>query len=118
MALFILLIALACPFAAMMIASGKGRSAVGWFALGCILGPFAVLGAAMISSDGRRDVRAGLQSGRLRTCTMCAEPIQREAIKCRHCGSAQQPLAPQGLFARPSMEDRLTILEAQQERAQ
>ena len=65
------------------IAMGKGRSGLGWFVLGCIFGPLALLCAAVMSRESRQDDRA------LKTCPHCAEKVQLQAILCKHC---HQPL--------------------------
>lgn len=66
-----------------VIAIGKGRSGFGWFILGCIFGPLALLCAAVMSRESRQDDRA------LKTCPHCAEKVQLQAILCKHC---HQPL--------------------------
>lgn len=90
---------LVCGFVASAIASGKGRSGCLFFILGLLLGPFAVLGAAMMSADGATTQRAGLDRGELRRCPQCAEPIRREASICPNCRSAIDPLPPRTSFA-------------------
>lgn len=84
---------LGCAVASAVVASSKGRSFIGWGILGFLLGPFALLGIAIVGPDQKRRERAGLQSGQLRRCPACAETVQRDAIKCRHCGELL-PAAP------------------------
>ncbi len=98
----IILLWIGCGVGAGLIAQSKGRNGVGWGLLGFLFGPFGLLAAAIISPDEgvrtNREQRAGLQSGTLRRCPECAEPIQREALKCRFCAAAVEPVAKRGLF--------------------
>jgi hypothetical protein len=66
-----------------VVAIGKGRSGFGWFFLGCIFGPLALLCAAVMSRESRQDERG------LKTCPHCAEKVQLQATLCKHC---HQPL--------------------------
>lgn len=90
--MILLLIWLVCAVAASVIAASKGRSRFGWLLIGALLGPFAVLGAAIVGRDTARDTRDGLRFGDLRPCPACHEAIRREASKCRHCSSPVEPL--------------------------
>ncbi|WP_294357165.1 zinc ribbon domain-containing protein [uncultured Sphingomonas sp.] len=75
------------------IASNKGRSGGLWLVLGFLFGPIALVVIASLPRNAERDLRAGLQSGKMRRCPYCAEPIRAEAVKCRHCGE-DVPAAP------------------------
>lgn len=91
MELLILLIWFACGIAAGTIASNKGRSGCGWFALGLLFGPFALLFAAVAGRDEASLAARDLDSGAARKCPFCAEPVRAEAVLCKHC---RQPLTP------------------------
>jgi hypothetical protein len=51
------------------------------------IGGFIFVAGAMLLAFGSRS--SGVD---LRNCPMCSEPILREAIKCKHCGSSVEPL--------------------------
>lgn len=89
---------LLCALVAAVVANSKGRSGCGWLILSIIFGPLALLGVAVASVDPQkakeRETKAGLQSGALRRCPSCAEPIRREAMRCPHCSTDVEPLPP------------------------
>lgn len=105
MELLVLLGWLVIAFFAAGIAQAKGRSTVGWFVLGLFLGPLALLVAALPSrrADVEHAEAARGDSRTLRLCPSCAEPIRREATRCRHCGTEVTPEPYRGLAYRLGM---------------
>ena len=80
----ILLLLLCIPGAiGAVLASGKGRSAVGWFFL-CAFFWFPVL--IVIFLPPIKEV-----PGRYRQCPACKEFVKWEATVCRHCRSTLCP---------------------------
>ena len=68
---------------AMIIANTKERSGCGWFMLGCLVGPFALVVAALPSLKAP----PGIPSPDTHVkCPDCAELILKEAKVCKHCG--------------------------------
>ena len=63
--------------AASLVAHGKARNALGWFAAGFLLGPFSLIVAAL---------PLALKEGQTKRCGQCAEVIRHQAQICRHCG--------------------------------
>lgn len=72
-------------------ASKKGRSVAGWFVLGFLLPVVALVILWVLPSLGFDDdksqeiARKFGVSSKYRKCPACAELVQREALKCKHC---------------------------------
>ena len=50
-----------------------------------------IIGGAVVGFQRRDEAelqQRAMASGEYRKCPYCAEPIHREAIKCRHCGAS------------------------------
>jgi len=75
-----------------IIAGAKGRSGFGYFLLSLILSP--LIGLILAAALPRIDQPQAAQADPMlyRRCPECAEPILREAHKCKHCGSAVEPM--------------------------
>jgi hypothetical protein len=82
--------------ASAIVASKRGRSGCGWFALGFLLGPFGLLFAFVASPNQSRVDHDALKAGTLKKCPSCAELIRQEAVKCRYCGSSVGSNSPAG----------------------
>ncbi len=69
-------VALAFGMVASIIAFSKGRNSLGWFFAGLLIGPFALVVAALPPV---------IRAGQFKRCLGCAEIIPEDAIRCRHC---------------------------------
>ncbi|MDH0749531.1 hypothetical protein N5D61_24710 [Pseudomonas sp. GD03842] len=76
----------------------KGRSVVGWVVLGFFLSVFALIALWFLPPLGIDDKKSqeiarkfGV-SARYRKCPFCAELVQKEAIRCKHCQADLPPI--------------------------
>ena len=110
-----------------IVASSRGRSAFGWFLIGCLLSVFGLILVALLpslkqTSQGTAPVFVGGEVATPEThvrCPACKGLVHKEARKCMHCGTtlvpaSEQPargldaLASSGYVAPPIPSDKST----------
>ncbi|MEF1173640.1 hypothetical protein [Vibrio sinaloensis] len=75
------------------VASGKGRSGIGFFFVSLILSPLIGLIIVLVIQPNQETVeQRALETGQQKRCPKCSELVRAEAAMCKHCGSElEQP---------------------------
>ena len=89
---------LICAGVTSVIAVNKGRSGLGWFFIGALLGIFGIVLIACLSPIGQQTHQAGYHDQaiasritstasyrRMKVCPDCAEEVLADARLCKHC---------------------------------
>lgn len=77
------------------VASARGRSFFGWFLIGALISPLALIvlfAMENLAETKRRNLRAAEESRDLRECPFCAESIKRQATVCKFCRKEVVPV--------------------------
>jgi ribosomal protein S14 len=74
---FYILAAVVFAVVSSLTAHNKGRNSLGWFLAGLLIGPFALIVAALPNVP---------RSGQFKRCGSCGEVIREDAKLCRFCG--------------------------------
>jgi hypothetical protein len=69
-----------------MAAGSRGRGAGGWFFLGCLFGPFALV-AVLVMQNLKGSPRVDTHV----KCPDCRELVLKDARVCKHCGCKLVP---------------------------
>jgi hypothetical protein len=90
-----------CGVISAIIASNKRRTVFGWFCMGILFGPLAVITVAVLrqltpneaarAAGGPRAIlpepeAANVNAVRTKPCPRCAEDVKVAALVCRFCG--------------------------------
>lgn len=73
-------------------ARSRGRSGLWWFLLSVLFTPVLMMILVLVLPN---HATGDFVSDRTHVrCPDCREPVRRDAIKCKHCGSSLTPSAP------------------------
>lgn len=72
-----------------VVASSRGRSALGWFVLGFALNLLALIAVVVLPSLSAVDGRPTPATHVI--CPDCREYVRKDARKCRFCGCSLKP---------------------------
>lgn len=87
----------ACALLAAFVGMQKGRSGLGWFLMGLMAGPVALLVAMAMGENWRQLDLDALEDGKRKRCPYCDEIIRKKAAVCRYCARdvpLAEPTAP------------------------
>lgn len=88
MEFFMILWFVFCPIFCGVVASNKNRSVFGWVVGGLILGIFALIWVLLLPTvQPDATPTTTTPTSQMTLCPFCAEPIRKQAVLCRFCGS-------------------------------
>lgn len=100
------LLAIASGAITAIAASNRGRSWLGWFIIGFFLPLISLL--ALLLLPNLHVVLDDLKKKAMsRLCPHCKEPIRKDAVKCKHCGSAVEPMPMPAILSQEDLEDHI-----------
>lgn len=78
----------------MILAENRGRDGGRWLVISILISPLLSLILLLVMKNLSEE--KSLKSGDKKKCMFCAETINADAIKCKHCGSMQS-IKPENL---------------------
>lgn len=76
-------------------AQQKGLSGIVFFFISLFLSP--IIGGLIVLFSDDNSVEVGIRRGDKKKCLYCAEVINADAIKCKHCGESQSSVKAEEL---------------------
>lgn len=98
------------------VASARGRSGIGWFLVGLLIWPVALIFLLVLPRNQKVVEKRQIEDGELVRCSQCAELIRPDARICKHCRSPVEQkvvaLRPDdsGEQPRPTSKGMLAVL--------